>query len=83
MKNLNKNVGIIGNRPYWIKAFQSAEGCPQVSNLNLLWFPDKDSYDHQQNFNSYKQIGGWKKPYAKWYISKWLCGDTLSLIYYE
>lgn len=74
IKKNSKNVGIVGCRQYWIPTFENALGCEQVSDLNLLWVPSGAEVDNKPNFNSYKQIGGWQKPNAKLYSSKYMCG---------
>lgn len=81
MKKNGKTVGIEGCREYWTPTFDSTLGCTQVDTLPLLWVPSGAEVDNKPNFNSYRQIGGWKVPNAKVYGSRAVCGVYVSLVY--
>lgn len=66
MKSKGLDVQIAGDQDVWTDVFKSLTACPEV-NKSLLWWTPTDGLDNQPNFNSYKQIGGWTKPYMKMY----------------
>ena len=84
MKKNNLKIDIITSSFEWSMAFKTKLGCPSVNNTQLWWIPfDEGEQDLQPNFNSYKQIGGWKAPTRKMYENKIVCNISTYVNYYK
>lgn len=83
MRKAGLKTDVATTSQFWNGAFKTRLGCPQVNNTELWWIPEGPENDGQPNFNSYKQIGGWKTPYMKYYQAYKVCNSHAFLNYYK
>jgi hypothetical protein len=83
LKKSGFKTGVGALMDYWKVLFGSEFGCPQVSNELLAWIPTVDQQDEKPSLQPYYKIGGWQKPYMKYYKIEGICDAGYFYNYYE
>jgi len=50
------------------------DSCLEVKESLLWWIPSDDEQSGAPDFEMYRKIGGWDKPYMKLFKSVQVCG---------